>query len=683
MVALLAVGAGAAQASPAGDDDTPYGTQGTAFSDIGDFPESKPVTDQDPTNGSSVTAVVTNNDGDQVLRLTRYDLNGNPTGLDSGTGKASVSGFPDIDDLLDLRVLANGNFVVVARGDDSNMVTWEFSPAGAQVQFSDNGLPANCFSDDGGTGTTTDAAPAPSGRVGSYEDDTVDAARVRADGGVYALWDCSEQTEGYGYSDSSGLAAGDHHTVLVTYASQAGIEGENLDVPYAYGDDVEIGPDGRPYTLGRVDDPEIRKSTVYRADTGLTTLSGASERVDGYPVDLAVDGAGRPVVWTVPDTPSSTWDITRLDTSDLLVDHSWGDNGVKELTDSRQGEVYGGDSIEDRDDSFLTVRPGDKVLVTGVNADDGKPLGDVIIGLTSQGQIDTGWADNGVKDFTLDTSGSENDGFDRIGEPTLQSDGKVLVPTTVNTFQDGGSQVGNRIAHPTTDATSNVGVTRLNPDPATSTTTTARPNSPVSPSSVPAICGRRAISLVRADVKGTKIKLSGLVGSKLYGKKVTIQTNYGASSSAFTKAATVTASASAGTFTARVPRPSAKEFKTARYRAVSGSAKSPKLKLPQSLTSRSVKSAKGTITVKGHVKKSVLGTRRKVVIRRLACGRYRTVGSARPDADGNYTITFKATTLRGVSFYRAEAVVQVRPGAKKYAIQYARAIAIRTTAQTG
>jgi hypothetical protein len=96
-----------------------------------------------------------------------------------------------------------------------------------------------------------------------------------------------------------------------------------------------------------------------------------------------------------------------------------------------------------------------------------------------------------------------------------------------------------------------------------------------------------------------------------------------------------------------------------------------------------VKSAKGTITVKGHVRKSVLGKRHKVLIRRLACGRYRTVGSAKPDANGNYSVTFKSTTLRGVSFYRAEVVVQVRPGSKKYAIQYARAIAIRTTSQTG
>jgi hypothetical protein len=211
-----------------------------------------------------------------------------------------------------------------------------------------------------------------------------------------------------------------------------------------------------------------------------------------------------------------------------------------------------------------------------------------------------------------------------------------------------------------------------------------RPGVPVTPSSTPSQCGRRAISLVRADIKGKKVKLTGLVGSKLYGKKVTIQTNLkGARSSAFTKTKTVKASSKTGSFTATVPKPAHKNLVSVRYRAKAGSSVSPVLKLPQSLTSRSVKSAKGTITVKGHVKLSVLGKRNRVKVRRLVCGRYRTVGSARPDAKGNYTVTFKSTSLRGVSFYRAESHVLRKRGSKVYVIQYARAIAIRTTSQTG
>jgi CSLREA domain-containing protein len=211
----------------------------------------------------------------------------------------------------------------------------------------------------------------------------------------------------------------------------------------------------------------------------------------------------------------------------------------------------------------------------------------------------------------------------------------------------------------------------------------ATPPTPVTPSATTQ-CGRRAISLVRADLKGSKVKLTGLVGSKLYGKTVTIQTDpKGAKTSGFTKTTTVKSSAKTGSFTVSVPRPSADDLVTVRYRAKAGGATSPALKIPQSLTSHSVKSAKGTITVKGHVKKSVLGKRNRVKIRRLVCGRYRTVGSARPDEDGNYTVTFKSTALRGVSFYRAESHVLRKPGSKHYVIQYARAIAIRTTSQTG
>ena len=173
------------------------------------------------------------------------------------------------------------------------------------------------------------------------------------------------------------------------------------------------------------------------------------------------------------------------------------------------------------------------------------------------------------------------------------------------------------------------------------------------------------------------------MGSRFYGKTVTIQTDpNGAKSSAFTRTGTVKASRT-GSFTVSVPKPAKDDVASVRYRAVIGSAKSPALKLPQSLTSRSVKSAKGTITVKGKVKLSVLGKGNKVKIRRLVCGRYRTVGSAKPDAKGNYTITFKGTAIRGVAFYRAESKVLRKPGSKVYVIQYARAIAIKTTSQTG
>jgi hypothetical protein len=199
------------------------------------------------------------------------------------------------------------------------------------------------------------------------------------------------------------------------------------------------------------------------------------------------------------------------------------------------------------------------------------------------------------------------------------------------------------------------------------------------PSPGETICDRRQITLVRADVKGSKVRLSGLVGAALYGKAVTIRSNLrGAGGRPVTVQASKT-----GSFAASVPRPPRKSLITARYRAVAGGSKSKELKLPQSLTSKSVKSAQGTITVEGRVKRSLLGKRNKVAIRRLVCGRYRTVGSARPDATGRYKITFPATQILEVAFYRAESKVLRKPGSKVYVAQYGRAIAIRTTSQSG
>ena len=225
-----------------------------------------------------------------------------------------------------------------------------------------------------------------------------------------------------------------------------------------------------------------------------------------------------------------------------------------------------------------------------------------------------------------------------------------------------------------------IGSVEVPPEPPVSV---SEPNRPLTPSSTPTVCGRRSISLVRADRRGSKVKLTGLVGAALYGKTVTIQTDpKGAKASAFTRSATVKASKT-GAFTATVPAPDKDDYATVRYRAKAGSSTSPALKLPQSLTSKSIKSARGTITVTGKVKKSVLGKRNRVKIRRLVCGRYRTVGSARPDAEGVYKITFKATEIRGVSLYRAEGRVLRKPGSNTYVTQYARAIAIKTTSQTG
>ena len=684
-----------AQASPDGDDDPTYNAGsafGTRYSSLasersGNLTGARPVTDQAP-DGSSVTATLleTFNKGrsEFYLRLTRFGTDGLPAGF--------VSQEVDLDDedaeyeeLLDLRVLADGTFVVLIAGsqpgNSQTLFLRHYDANGAEVANSDRtyGIPEDCVPDDRGFRG-----------ISGY----LQAARVGADGSVHALWDCAfDEEESPDVTTRGDQQDPDFDTYVAYYGPGAADQPTSTDTAPVtdsdYGEDLELGPNGDPYVLtgseptngSRLEASSGTSNVTHFTAAGLDEV-GQSGDVSGLPIDLAVDSQARPVVWTEPRLAlrgaGNDWNIWRL-TADLSdLDSSWGDNGAAVVSDPRLGFAYER-KVGSRHYHFLTVRPGDKVLAEGRYEEQEAPerqLDDesngIIAGLTSAGQTDTGFATNGFK--VLEYAADQR--FVRIGEPTLQSDGKILVPHTSALFQF------TRIAAPQDEQ--DVGVTRLITGPTPSVTPVVPGAAPVRPSATPTICGRRAISLVRADVKGNKVKLTGLVGAALYGKRVTIQTDpKGARNSKFTKTGTVTASKTTGSFTATVPRPKASQFISVRYRAVSGSAKSPSLKLPQRLTSRSVKSAKNTITVKGKVKKSVLGKRNKVLIRRLVCGRYRTVGSAKPDANGNYTVTFASTQIRGVAFYRAESKVLRKPGSKKYVIQYARAIAIRTTSQTG
>jgi len=200
-------------------------------------------------------------------------------------------------------------------------------------------------------------------------------------------------------------------------------------------------------------------------------------------------------------------------------------------------------------------------------------------------------------------------------------------------------------------------------------------------------CVRRPISLVRADPKGNKVVLRGLVAPKYVNRSVQILANYKAKASKAFKLATVKPKSN-GEFTATIKRPKGKQFVNARYRAKVASFRSPALKLPQSLVSRSVKQVGSRIEVRGRIKRSLLGKRNPVVVKRLVCGRYRTVGKAKPDRKGNYVVKFTlpaatASTTRSALFRAEGSVLLNRKGSKRYVKQYARAISIRLTNQTG
>ena len=190
------------------------------------------------------------------------------------------------------------------------------------------------------------------------------------------------------------------------------------------------------------------------------------------------------------------------------------------------------------------------------------------------------------------------------------------------------------------------------------------------------LCGQRTISLVRADVRGSKVILSGIVATSVAGQKVELSVRYLGGKAKAQKLGSVTPGAD-GQFQARVKKPSKKLFTVARYRAQVGSAKSVELKLPQSLASSSLKQAAGgMLELRGQVDRTVLGKRNPVVIKRILCGRYTTVGQAKPNRRGAYVVRFPSPPSQGSALYRAETRVLARPGSKRYVKQFARAIGI-------
>jgi hypothetical protein len=192
------------------------------------------------------------------------------------------------------------------------------------------------------------------------------------------------------------------------------------------------------------------------------------------------------------------------------------------------------------------------------------------------------------------------------------------------------------------------------------------------------LCGERTISLVRADARGRRVVLSGIVASSVAGQPIDLSVRYLGRRASPRTLGTVTAGPD-GQFRARVPGPPRRLFKFARYRASVGNARSVELKLPQSLASSSLRAVGGgMLELRGQVDRKLVGRRNAVVVRRILCGQYTTVGQARPNRRGAYVVRFPAPAAAsgGAALYRAESRVLARPGSKRYVRQFARAIGI-------
>ncbi len=390
---LLAAMPALAHASPDGDDDPTYNAGsafGTQYSSLftdreGELEQPRPVTDQDPGDGSSVTAVVMYYDNEvgegYFLRLTRFDVNGQPTGFGGdGISEQDLPDRQEIDELLDIRVLSDGTFWVLARSENGEeLLRYHFKADGT---FTDSDsvvvseLPGDCQYDDWITRDTYDY---------EYYDGYIVAARVKADGGVAALWDCIPYSNG----TLKVIGGGSDNDVYVTaYEATDGVEYASRALPdeVSYGEDLEFGPNGDPYALvgtypeeDPVEEVEDRigengTSQVFHvnddADLTLADPTGGSVPIDGLPVDLAVDSQARPLVWTQPqlaraDDGNNHWNIWRLTAATLELDTGWGSGGEAVISDPRLAHAFGGVLYWQEKRNFLTVRPGDKVLATG------------------------------------------------------------------------------------------------------------------------------------------------------------------------------------------------------------------------------------------------------------------------------------------------------------------------------
>ena len=171
--------------------------------------------------------------------------------------------------------------------------------------------------------------------------------------------------------------------------------------------------------------------------------------------------------------------------------------------------------------------------------------------------------------------------------------------------------------------------------------------------------------------------LSGIVAASVAGQKVELSVRYLRGGGKAEKLGSVSPGAD-GKFQARVKKPARRLFNFARYRAQVGSARSVELKLPQSLASSSLRQVSGgMLELRGQVDRRLVGKRNAVVVKRILCGKYTTVGQARPNRRGAYVVRFPApATTGGAALYRAESRVLARPGSKRYVRQFARALGI-------
>jgi hypothetical protein len=639
--ATLALCLPRAQGSVPGDEDATFGAQGGVFSPVSpDSPQAPAFAEQD-SDGTIVVAEqvkLPQPANSYPIDLFRYTASGAPTGFVNDTGRAQTA--PPLstpNGLKDLKIIHDEG-----GADDGQIVMAVNSPT--------HGGYYQSVSKDGADPVQQDSIAPP-----TCANAQMRAARVESATTIVAGFDCTDGSIVVRWTKGtpSARAIGDLSSVV------DGIQ------------DVEFGP-GTIYVLGK--DPDTAGASVVvrlkPLDDGLTLEPDDTYGTDGVvhlpgnPVDMVVDTDGRAYAWTkAVGSAATTWDIYRR-TSAGDPDPTWGSpTGRARVTNTRLTSAV--------EPAKLMIGAGGQLYAEGIaNASHITPLAL----LTGAGALDPTWGSGGVKQLTFTGSGTAGNFY----EPVIQDDGKVLVPYDVQAPLTMSRSLGGA------PAGFSIGLARLqlvgNETFSDDFAGFSNQSGANGGSTGPTTCGRRSISLVRAFSRGGKVELQGLVGSAFYGEKVTV---YASTGHGYHKVKSTTATR-IGTFATRVRRPRGRRFAKTRYVAKASTARSPALKLPQSLKSTSIKQRNGRITVRGTIKRGLVGHRRRAVkIQRLVCGHYKTVGSARPTRRGRYRVTFDAPRLSGVAYFRARGVVLNKTRRGHYVVQYARAVRIRLTGQTG
>jgi hypothetical protein len=444
---LLFAFAGPARAD--GEDDPAFGSVGTTFTALGDFfpliepPDygfMRPRSDQAP-DGAIITATGLRDERsgrccggvgqDGRLRVVRMDAAGKQSGFD-GDGTVDVDYGP-LYRLLDVEVLSNGNIILVTEGESTD-----------EQRGGDRVIQIRTLAPDGSEPEEGYEFFAPEGcPYGSAV-----AADTDTSGRVFAAWEC----KGPSY-----LARYDGENDATRSLPE---ETEDADIL-----EVELGPNGLVYLLGGGYDYSFEPFRRLRSGFPYSVVArfGAEDLewdqgygedgaafAPGFPIDFTVSSTSHVTVWSDPEfrqddvrgTAPETWDFFGFD-PDGDPNESFGDEGWAEIEHPELGPIESVFCARLKACSLgrpqVIAQGDDKVIAIGhgpidFDWDRGEPpvvpgffKDRTIIRLTTTGALDPSWSDDGVRKFSLD----QPDGgalYLTIGPPTLQSDGKLVIP---------------------------------------------------------------------------------------------------------------------------------------------------------------------------------------------------------------------------------------------------------------